>query len=186
MLDRDGEEVARATSLVRYAAESRFPRHEHGGGEEFFVLDGVFSDEHGDYPAGTYVHNPVGSHHAPFSRAGCTIWVKLHQMDAADDRRVVVDTTRGAWQPAYSDGLWIMDLHRFGDTRVALLRFDPGVTLDSHEHRWGEEFFVLDGGLEDELGTYAVGSWVRQPAGSRHRPHSPRGCVVLSKSGHLG
>jgi len=68
MLDRDGGEVARATSVVRYAAGSAFEPHEHGGGEEFFVLEGVFSDEHGDYPAGTYVRNPPGSRHRPFSR----------------------------------------------------------------------------------------------------------------------
>src|SRR5579859_6313352 len=79
MLERDGGEVARATSLVRYAAGSRFERHEHGGGEEFLVLDGIFSDEYGDYPPGTYVRNPPGSHHAPFSRTGCTLFVKLRQ-----------------------------------------------------------------------------------------------------------
>ena len=52
MLDRIGDEVARATSIVRYAPQSRFSAHTHGGGEEFFVLDGVFQDEHGDFPAG--------------------------------------------------------------------------------------------------------------------------------------
>ena len=57
-LDRIGDEVARATSIVRYAPRSRFAPHAHGGGEEFLVLDGVFQDEHGDYPAGTYVRNP--------------------------------------------------------------------------------------------------------------------------------
>jgi anti-sigma factor ChrR (cupin superfamily) len=55
MLDRVGEEVGRATSFVRYRPGASFPRHVHGGGEEIFVLEGVFSDEHGDYPAGTYI-----------------------------------------------------------------------------------------------------------------------------------
>lgn len=68
VLDRVGDEVARATSIVRYAAGSRFDAHGHPGGEEILVLDGVFSDEHGDYPAGTYPRNPPGSRHAPFSR----------------------------------------------------------------------------------------------------------------------
>jgi len=80
MLDRDGEEVARATSLVRYDPDSHFPRHTHGGGEEFLVLEGVFSDEHADYRAGTYVRNPIGSSHAPFVKPGCVIMVKLRQM----------------------------------------------------------------------------------------------------------
>jgi anti-sigma factor ChrR (cupin superfamily) len=52
MLDRIGDEVARATSIVRYAPRSCFPPHVHGGGEEFLVLEGVFQDEHGDFPAG--------------------------------------------------------------------------------------------------------------------------------------
>jgi len=53
MLDRVGNEVARATSIVRYAPGSRFDRHVHGGGEEILVLEGVFSDESGDHAAGT-------------------------------------------------------------------------------------------------------------------------------------
>ena len=69
-LDRIGAEVARATSLVRFAPGSRFPAHVHGGGEEILVLDGVFSDESGDYPAGSYLRNPPGSRHAPASAPG--------------------------------------------------------------------------------------------------------------------
>src|ERR671922_130962 len=76
MLDRVGDEVARASSIVRYAPNSRFSAHTHGGGEEFLVLQGVFSDEHGDYSPGTYVRNPVGSCHTPHSEGGCTLFVK--------------------------------------------------------------------------------------------------------------
>ena len=65
MLDRIGDEVARATSLVRYAPNSTFSPHVHGGGEEFLVLEGEFGDEHALYPAGTYVRNPIGSAHTP-------------------------------------------------------------------------------------------------------------------------
>ena len=60
MLERDGDEVARATSIVRYAPESAFSAHSHGAGEEFLVLEGVFSDEHGDFGPGMYVRNPPG------------------------------------------------------------------------------------------------------------------------------
>ena len=96
MLDRVGAEVARATSLVHYAPQSRFSAHTHGGGEEFYVLDGVFSDERGDYPAGTYVRNPIGSSYSPHSDPGCTIFVKLHQFDEHDQERIVIDTRRAA------------------------------------------------------------------------------------------
>src|SRR5215472_3874467 len=85
MLDRIGGEVARATSIVRYAPGSRFSPHTHGGGEEFFVLEGVFQDEHGDFPAGSYIRNPPTSSHTPGSTLGCIIFVKLWQFDR-DDR----------------------------------------------------------------------------------------------------
>jgi anti-sigma factor ChrR (cupin superfamily) len=87
MLDRCDDEVARATSIVRYVPGGRFERHSHGGGEEILVLEGTFSDEQGDYPAGTYLRNPGGSSHAPFSEEGCTLLVKLHQMHPADQPR---------------------------------------------------------------------------------------------------
>ncbi len=104
LLDRIGGEVARATSLVRYTPASAFPAHGHALGEEFFVLDGVFSDEHGDYPAGTYVRNPPGSHHTPRTAPGCIIFVKLRQMKPTEEQRVVIDTTAAAWQPGEASG----------------------------------------------------------------------------------
>lgn len=67
---------ARATSLVRYQPGSHFSAHEHGGGEEILVLDGVFEDEHGYYPAGSYLRNPPGSRHTPGSTEGCVIFVR--------------------------------------------------------------------------------------------------------------
>ncbi len=97
MLDRRGGEVARATSIVRYAPGSHFERHCHGGGEKILVLEGTFSDEQGDYPAGTYLRNPVGSSHAPFSESGCTTLVKLHQMHPADQGRLKV-RPRSSWR----------------------------------------------------------------------------------------
>ena len=42
------------------------------GPEELFVISGVFNDGVRDYPAGTFVHNPVGSSHVPQSTVGCT------------------------------------------------------------------------------------------------------------------
>ena len=103
MLDRIGDEVARATSIVRYGPGSSFKDHRHDMGEEFLVLDGVFSDEHGEYPTGTYVRNPPGTHHAPFSKDGCRILVKLRQFDADDLTPVEIDThDESAWQEGSS------------------------------------------------------------------------------------
>jgi len=75
-LSRD-EEKGLVTSIVRYASGASFPAHTHSAGEEIFVLEGTFADENGTYPAGTYLRNPPGSRHHPFSPDGCVIFVKL-------------------------------------------------------------------------------------------------------------
>ena len=185
MLDRVGGEVARATSVVRYARDSKFDRHRHGAGEEFIVLDGVFSDEWGDYPAGTYVRNPPGSGHAPWSEKGCTLFVKLRQFDAKDTERSVIDTRSAAWSPGLVEGLSVLPLHTFGPEHVALVRFAPGTVFQPHTHFGGEEVFVLDGVFEDEHGAYPAGTWLRNPHLSRHSPFSRQGCLIYVKVGHL-
>lgn len=185
MLERDGKEVARATSLVRYAPESYFSAHTHGGGEEFLVLSGTFSDEHGDYPAGTYVRNPVGSKHTPSSADGCIIWVKLWQMSPDDQKQVVIDTTQNYWQPGLVEGLEVMPLHNYGTENVALVKWAPGTIFQRHSHFGGEEIYVLEGVFEDEHGTYPQGTWIRNPHGSIHTPFSKEGCLIYVKTGHL-
>src|SRR6478672_8625475 len=129
MLDRIGGEVARATSLVRYAPGSAFPAHVHAQGEEFLVLEGVFSDEHGDYPAGTYVRNPPLSRHSPRTAPGCTIFVKLRQMALSEKTRLVIDSTTAKWRPAEQAGLTILPLFQAAGENVALERLDAGATL---------------------------------------------------------
>lgn len=185
MLDRVGGEVARATSIVRYAPRSRFPAHVHGGGEELLVLEGVFSDETGDFPAGHYVRNPPGSAHAPRTEGGCTLFVKLHQFDPDDRRRVVIDTRAAAWRPGDAAGIEVLPLHAFGRERVGLERWQAGARAVRHDHPGGEEVLVLEGGFEDEDGSFAAGTWLRSPNGSQHAPCSARGCILYVKTGHL-
>jgi anti-sigma factor ChrR (cupin superfamily) len=113
LLDRVGDEVARATSVVRYAPGSRFDAHRHGGGEEILVLDGVFSDESGDHPAGTYLRNPPGSSHAPYSQEGCVLFVKLWQFAATDTISVRLDTRSEPWRPGLVPGLSVREPESF-------------------------------------------------------------------------
>ncbi len=185
MLDRIGDEVARATSIVRYAPKSYFSEHEHGGGEEFIVLDGVFSDEHGDYPAGTYVRNPIGSRHTPRSDDGCTIFVKLHQFDPTDTEQMVVDTRSAEFQPGLVPGLSVLSLHSHPSENVALVRWEPGTRFNTHRHWGGEEILVLEGTFQDEHADYPAGSWLRSPHMSEHTPFSEEGCLIYVKTGHL-
>ena len=185
MLDRIGDEKARATSIVRYAADSAFPEHEHPLGEEFYVLEGVFSDEHGDYPAGTYVRNPDGTRHSPFSKDGCTILVKLRQFEQTDDRHFSINTATADWKPRGLPGLSVIHLHEHETETVRLVKFDPGARVEDDPHPGGEELLVLEGTLNDEHGNYPAGTWLRQPDGSRHSPWSDDGCVLWVKRGHL-
>lgn len=186
MLERDGEEVARATSVVRYGPNSSFSPHTHDAGEEFLVLEGVFSDEHGDFGPGMYLRNPPGSRHTPSSAPGCTILVKLRQMEPEDQAWVRIDTTTQPWQPGPVPGASVMPLFERAPERVALWKLAPGTRLAHHEHPGGEEIFVLEGTLQDEQGRYPKGAWLRSPPGSAHAPFSGQGCVFYVKTGHLG
>lgn len=188
MLDRIGGEVARATSIVRYAPGSDFSAHLHEGGEEFFVLDGVFRDEHGDYPAGTYVRNPPLSRHKPGSEPGCTIFVKLWQFDPADRSHVRIDMTKlGAVPDAARAGVRVSPLFQDARENVRVETWEPGARVNIAAEG-GLEVFVLAGGLEHEGGSYGLHSWLRVPDGAA--PFSAlagkgEGVRLWVKSGHL-
>jgi anti-sigma factor ChrR (cupin superfamily) len=187
MLDRIGDEVAHATSLVRYAPNSTFSPHVHSGGEEFFVLEGEFGDEHQLYPAGTYVRNPIGTSHSPrVGNDGCVILVKLHQFDSEDTASVVINTLDGEWTPRYAPGLEVMALHKYQDENVALIRWAPNSSVPEHVHQGGEEVFVIEGWFGDEHGEYPAGTWVRLPDQSSHNAFTrDEGALLFIKVGHL-
>ena len=185
LLERDGGEVARATSVVQYQAGTCFPRHVHELGEEILVLDGVFSDEFGDHPAGTYLKNPAGSAHAPSSTAGCTLLVKLRHLDPDDSEQVRVDARKATWHPGLVKGLEVLPLSTFRTTNTALVRWAPGTVFRPHRHYGGEEIFVIDGVFADEHGRYPAGTWIRSPHLSMHSPFSNEGCTIFVKTGHL-
>ncbi len=182
-----GAETGIVTSIVRYDVGSAFDEHPHPDGEEIFVLEGVFSDEHGDYPAGSFLLNPEGFRHAPRSKDGCVLFVKLRQYAGADREKRMIDSNAMDWHRGPNPGTWFKPLYTqpgFPE-RIVLVRLDPGAGPIQHDHPGGEEFFVLDGALEDEFGRYATGAWVRQPAGSGHAPFSRTGCAMLVRQGFL-
>lgn len=187
MLDRIGDEVARATSLVRYAPFSEFSPHLHSGGEEFIVLDGVFADEHQDYPKGSYVRNPIGTSHTPkIGKDGAVILVKLHQFDPSDKDQKIIHTPTQHWHQGVIDGLTVMPLHDFERESIALVKWAPHTQFNSHQHWGGEEIFVLEGTFYDEHGTYPKGTWIRSPHLSRHNPFTKQdGALIYVKTGHL-
>lgn len=185
MLFRIGEEKARATSIVRYAAGSSFSRHGHPGGEEFLVLDGIFQDESGDFPVGTYVRNPPGTGHAPRSDGGCTILVKLWQFKESDRERVVQrpgDAHLGEPREGVADTRVLFD----GADELVMMenwKADAAVVVSNPN---GLELLVLDGSFQDGGDTLERWSWLRLPAGQDLRATTgPEGARVWYKSAPL-
>ncbi|PHO03057.1 cupin [Rhodobacteraceae bacterium 4F10] len=183
MLDRLGAEVARATSIVRYAPNSKFSAHTHTGGEEFIVLEGVFQDEHGDFPAGTYVRNPPTSAHTPGSEGGCTIFVKLWQFDPEDRtqfRKSMADELN-----APVDGVATAVLHRDARETVTYSHLEAGALL-ANTDTGGIEMLVIDGEVTQDTDTLGKGGWLRLPEGQALSiTAGPDGAKVWIKTGHL-
>jgi anti-sigma factor ChrR (cupin superfamily) len=183
-LAREDAERGHATSIVRYEPGARFSAHDHPLGEEILVLEGIFSDETGNYPAGTYFRNPEGFRHAPFSEEGCVLLVKLHQFQADDSEHVVIDTYNTPFQPG-SGKLQVLPLHQHGTEQVALVRWPAGEHFQAHTHFGGEEIYVISGEFKDEFGSYPAGSWLRSPHLSEHFPFVEQETLIWVKVGHL-
>jgi len=178
-------ESGQVTSVVRYQPNSTFHAHEHPDGEEILVLDGVFSDEHGNWPAGTYLLNPEGFRHAPFSREGCVLFVKLRQFPGRSREHVALRTAGTAWQPTQRAEVAVRPLYSqagFVDS-MRLERWSPGARLGRVAYASGAELFVLEGSFADEGGTFAHGAWLRLPPDAAHSPSTDEGCVVYIKEG---
>lgn len=183
MLDRIGGEVARATSIVRYAPNSKFSAHEHTGGEEFIVLDGVFQDEHGDYPVGTYVRNPPTTSHTPGSEPGCTIFVKLWQFDLDDRtqfRKNMVDELE-----APVNGVAIALLHKDEREEVTYAHIDADAAFTNSD-AGGIELLMIGGSLVVAGKELPKGGWLRLPKGEPlNAVAGKEGAKVWMKTGHL-
>jgi quercetin dioxygenase-like cupin family protein len=186
MLDRIGGEVARATTIVRYAPGSAFSPHTHDGGEEFLVLDGVFQDEHGDYPAGSYVRNPPTSHHRPAAAEGAVILVKLHQFDPADRTHIRIATHKSAPVPvAGRAGVSVLPLYQDAHETVRIEDWAPGATV-TLEAAGGLEVFCVSGGFTAAGVPFGRWDWLRRPDGDTLTAEAGSdGARVWIKSGHL-
>jgi len=183
MLDRIGGEVARATTIVRFAPDSQFSAHTHTGGEEFIVLDGVFQDEHGDFPAGTYVRNPPTTSHTPSSELGCTIFVKLWQFDMEDRNQFRKNMAEELASPI--NGVATATLHSDAFETVIYSHIENGATLTNSD-AGGAELLVISGSLTESGEELGKGAWLRLPEGELLSvTASNNGAKVWIKTGHL-
>ncbi|MEO9781261.1 MAG: cupin domain-containing protein [Sedimentitalea sp.] len=183
MLDRIGGEVARATTIVRYAPGSAFSAHTHTGGEEFIVLEGVFQDEHGDFPAGTYVRNPPTTSHTPSSAEGCTIFVKLWQFDMED--RTQFRKTMAEKLAAPVEGVATAILHKDDREVVSYSHIDAEATLKS-QAEGGIEVLVIGGSITVGGDVLQKNDWLRLPDGETlSAVGGAEGAKLWIKTGHL-
>lgn len=177
MLDRIGGEVARATTIVRFAPGSAFDAHTHGGGEEYLVLDGVFQDESGDFPVGSYVRNPPTSRHTPAAAQGATILVKLHQFHPDDRTFVTIDTSEQLGD----------DVALFGDENetVRVMKIAAQDVFDVNASGGGE-LFVIDGEFTEGDEVFRRWDWLRSPPRTQIRGRAgDSGATLWVKTGHL-
>lgn len=184
MLDRIGDEVARATTIVRYAPGSAFSAHTHTGGEEFLVLDGVFQDEHGDFPVGTYVRNPPTTSHTPSAEDGATILVKLWQFDPEDRTQLTIDTTAETPRPV-TEGVSEIPLFEDSRERVRIEVWDASANVHVTDHK-GFEVLVIQGSFTEGGELFEKNSWLRLPPGmALNATAGSEGARLWVKSGHL-
>ena len=138
------------------------------------------------YVGGTYLLNPEGFRHAPFSREGCVIFVKLRQYAGVREHFCLhIDAL--AWEPGPEPGVEVKDLYSHPDfpDSTRLERWVPGTAPGVRTHPSGAEIFVLEGSFEDERDRYPQYSWLRLPAGEAHEPRSEQGCIFYIKTGAL-
>jgi len=176
-------EAGQVTSVVRYDPGARFHEHGHPEGEEILVLEGVFSDQQGDWPAGSWLLNPEGFRHAPWSDEGCVILVKLRQYPGAD--HVAVDTSALSWQASDELGVERKPLHEdpvVGEA-TRLERWAPGASPAPRAYPRGAELYLISGSLADARGRHGAGAWLRLAPDARHAATSAEGCVVYLKAG---
>lgn len=179
-------ESAQVTSIVRYEAGATFPVHDHPAGEEILVLDGVFSDEHGDWSRGCHLLNPEGFRHAPYSQEGCVIFVKLQQFAGAGRRHQAVFSDTVERQPGDAAGIEVRHLYRqqgFAE-QIWMENWAAGTSVERC-YPDGVEMLVIAGSLGETEAVHGRGTWLRLPAGATTAWHSAGGCHLYLQSGAM-
>ena len=178
-------ESGQVTSLVRYLPGASFPEHPHPEGEEIYVLEGTFSDQNGHAHAGTHLLNPEGYRHAPYSEAGCLIFVKLRQYDGVGREHHWTVSDAIDWQPGDEPGIdrkRLYEAEGFPD-RVWLERWAPEARIGPRVFPDGAEILVIEGEYEDAEGRHGRLSWLRLPPGDSLEATSQEGCTIYLKTG---
>ncbi len=183
-LEVEDVESGHVTSIVKYDSGSSFNEHLHHGGEEILVLKGTFSDETGDYKAGTYIRNPPGSSHTPFSHDGCIIFVKLHQMQKSGENNLAINTNKITFVKSDAVGHSSYSLYHSKFESVALEKLITKTQLELEVNSSGYELLLLEGSLSLDNEKINPLTWVRLPEG-KYKINAHTTCTFWSKQGHL-
>lgn len=172
------------TMLTRFDPGGYFPLHGHPGGEEILVLEGNFTDETGIHPPGTYMLNPEGFVHRPYSEEGCLTFVKLRQHGGKTRQQIRTNIFDNPWQSGVIPQIQTQLLYEQEGFRekVWIERWLPNTRVSDVVETEVKEIFVIDGTWSDELGSYSKGSWLRYPPNYSYRPSSKTGCLIYVKS----
>ncbi|PCD00706.1 cupin [Halopseudomonas pelagia] len=179
-LEREAPESGEVTSLVEYLPGARFPEHRHPNGEEILVLSGVFSDEGGDYPAGSYLRSPAGSRHSPFSQPGCQIFVKLNQFAQGDMTTLRLEPQQFSWQ-TLDQGMEQAQLHTFANECSNLQRYAQAMPVPLPGQTRGE-ILVLEGSIALNGEPLPAGSWLRVPSFDALRLTAAESTLIFVKT----
>jgi anti-sigma factor ChrR (cupin superfamily) len=147
----------------------------------------VFQDEHGDYPEGTYLRNPAGSKHMPFSRLGCTIFVKLGRFMKDDTAQKNLQTSQQKWLPQKTNpGIKEMLLHSHQGEKTLFIKVSPNTEFEWCHKGKGEEILIINGELHEGQHIYPKGTWLRfGEGGLRKRYTKSNETILFMKTGHL-
>lgn len=172
------------TMLTRFDPGGFFPLHGHPGGEEILVLEGNFIDETGVHPPGTYMLNPEGFIHRPYSDEGCLTFVKLRQHGGKTRQQVRTNIFNDSWQPGRIPPIQVQPAYEQAgfSEKVWFERWLPGTQLLDVVETDIKEIFLVEGSWSDELGSYPTGSWLRYPPNCPYSPFSETGCLIYVKT----
>jgi anti-sigma factor ChrR (cupin superfamily) len=172
------------TMLTRFEPGGFFPLHGHPGGEEILVLEGNFQDETGVHPPGTYMLNPEGFNHLPYSDEGCLTFVKLRQHGGLTRQQVRTNIFELPWQTGTVPEIEVQPLYeQLGyPEKVWIERWQPGTQLSNIVETEVKEIFVIEGTWSDELGDYPAYSWLRYSQNCPYSPASKNGCLIYVKT----
>lgn len=166
------------TALIKLEGNTSLNSSSQLNSAEIFVLDGIYINEFGEFPQGTYLHLPKEDEAFVRTTSGCIIFRKTNQ--SKDEQQVIINTSNSEWLPGQGN-LEVLPLH----TQTALVKWPKNERFIPHKHWGGEEIFVLKGTFMDEHGEYPHGSWIRSPHLSEHYPYVDEETIIFVKTGHL-